>query len=1818
MAKKKPPTFGQKPYEPQNYPATDPATWRPVYDITDLQHADGMITAGNSSLDNIRVAAQFLFPQQTYQYVEWAKANPTMDPRAWAPLAQGGVVPNSPQGQAISIGSLAAQVGDNGTVGASKSAPINPSGPGWVSQAAPFGAIPQQDGGGSTPGDPGPLQNFLNGVGNAIGTGFNDVVGTVQESARAVQYGLQSEWDAIQGVPRTGAGYNQKQQELAAKYGLSQEEANLAFPITPGIQAIAGKDLNTNPSNPSEHTNLEGGNRNPIGLLGAGMLNRGMVGGSSTSWDNIPDDRMALIKQVQDEWAKQAPSGADIASTVFNQTAAGQIQQNPALLHEDSGWLASNPAVTTGTTDPTTGKPLINPATGKPWTGSNQGTEKASLAAYDMRTPDEIARGIQPVGWTPGRGIAHLAWSPNEQAFNTWSGVIDFFNNLVFDPANKIPLGALGKVGKVAGKGVASLSDAVVEGSGARFAGGLGRAMATGGRKVAVQTTTPRFGTPGAYNLAREGARGKAAMDSLDIAYRDTDPGLTGKIDPQTGLVTSPHGNIVMSEPAWNFVNSGRGNEMVKALVDEKSAANLWLKSNRKIDPVLADQFAKATTEAQVRALLGTRLGMDLNDPAALRNFGGKTPAIFKDMALRDNPVLQYLRKAPQAKPFDLEDSENAATQLERFGRGAGMKWEDVAPHIDNLFAAKDAAGRYAAVYGADENGGFMEAVAKHLVSDVGLDMGDARRLTRAFKGGLDEALRNYVNTGIGEGTIGVASTDGMIGSAMLDSELLTRAAVLPDYRTVRGAATAIGRVRRMGPVSEDTNESVARLINSTTSAWKSTVLVRPAYVAREVGEMAVASALAGYDSIFTNPGAFAGMVLSTVVQKEASTAAGRYLKSFVTGVTPIERMDELAAKAEAGGATAKASAAIARTSYRTAAAPAALGNLLHVGHGIKTLFPAMDHQWARVNGEGVYDSLNKYIQTGDSTYLESMYDGMAAVAGNFSIDERMGRMAAGSVGIASATDPVSRAQYIDGMIAKLGVMSRDGDMRNLANPKMTFNDALGDFIQSGRKTRKQTAGAKNFKGVTDQKYLQGYQDLLHKLTGESTPLIQSVADGSFAGAPLIKTNKALRDHINALLDDETTKHNMLPTMRYDKHAYDKTIVNKVNNAMTRFFDGTGEISDLFMRGGLFRQAYVREVERLGTEISPAAKQEILANLRAAGDMEQFYKVKAIQANGTLQVSDVDHLAGQFARNESKRIYYDAHERQNYAVAMRAVMPFAQATFNTIRRWGELSMRNPQLMYRTLKPLNYAMQPGSAAIYGALGGLYGEQGDALYDPSSYGYSTPDTTHNSVDGFVYTDQYGDRVFTYPMIGLLGQFAGIPQSAMNTSSVSGLNVAGTSIMPGFGPSVTFPASIFGQEAIARDDFVGQAMRFMFQYNLPTGSLPDRLGASFMSSWMLKINKAYDEQGAIPNMSAKIMPTLLETGDYDVRSATDQGRLAADAAALSQRLFVWNAIVGTLTPSTINTKTLVSVYGADNTPYTTNSDSAKIADAILKADPTDKGGAYRRWIIQDKLKQEWNKYTTGAGGLQAYRDGMLHFVHDYGLTALFSVLPPTQGQDGNSPTQATNDVWHFRTTEPEAYQQNQNVIGLFFAGGSAFVPGDNSATGFATPLYTVQKQSGERQQKDEPKFIRDAMNEYGWMLWNPKVKQFEANTSMSPDQQSNAKDGLRAEIRDLTGGAWTGMPLDAGKTASLMEQLHDAVKDPTIQTLKSAPYIKQYMDFRDQILQEMHASGGTTNLTSQDNQSYAIRLIDEAKTLNQQDTTGAFNNAWQRLLSNEFGSA
>ena len=294
--------------------------------------------------------------------------------------------------------------------------------------------------------------------------------------------------------------------------------------------------------------------------------------------------------------------------------------------------------------------------------------------------------------------------------------------------------------------------------------------------------------------------------------------------------------------------------------------------------------------------------------------------------------------------------------------------------------------------------------------------------------------------------------------------------------------------------------------------------------------------------------------------------------------------------------------------------------------------------------------------------------------------------------------------------------------------------------------------------------------------------------------------------------------------------------------------------------------------------------------------------------------------------------------------------------------------------------------------------------------------------------------------------------------------------------------------------------------------------------------------------------------------------------------------------------------------------SSDNAeKMAQEILATDPNDTHGNYRRFVLQDRLKRDYDKYVRGANGIDAYRDGILHFVHDYGTTGLFAVLPSTKAATGQSAVQATNDVWHFRSTEPEAYRNNQDVIGYFFAQGGFTQPGDQGPSASPLPMYQGQKQAGERVQKQQD-FIDDAMREYGWMLWNPKAKEIDA---MPLDEKgiAAAKDALAAQITELTGGAWARGMSSSVKTETVIKHMEDALEDDAVKSLNSAPYIATYLQKRRDVIEALRAKGSAANLSAKKNQAEVLPLITLAQQLIQQDGTGAFNNAWNRVFIDEF---
>ena len=126
------------------------------------------------------------------------------------------------------------------------------------------------------------------------------------------------------------------------------------------------------------------------GLTHRGQYSAGSSPGDPT-YDSLPDDRKALVDRARALWAEQDQAQpGNIVQSIADQTPAGAIARDPELLMKDKGWLAGNQDLY-----------LRN--------------EASSITAFDMRTADEVRRGVAPVGWTPGRGIAHNVASPTSR-----------------------------------------------------------------------------------------------------------------------------------------------------------------------------------------------------------------------------------------------------------------------------------------------------------------------------------------------------------------------------------------------------------------------------------------------------------------------------------------------------------------------------------------------------------------------------------------------------------------------------------------------------------------------------------------------------------------------------------------------------------------------------------------------------------------------------------------------------------------------------------------------------------------------------------------------------------------------------------------------------------------------------------------------------------------------------------------------------------------------------------------------------------------------------------------------------------------------------------------------------------------------------------------------------------------------------------------------------------------------------------------------------------------------------------------------------------
>jgi len=1843
----------------QNYDVIESQQY-PFGSLAGLHYLDGRLTTGVNMRESISAMSAMMQPFQAEQFSRWARSHPQMDPRTWAPLAEAYIDPMTPEGHNMAMADIARQVAD-GTFGAGPGVTTNPIGLAGVpttgtQQPAPASVNPAPDVG---PGGDGLGRVLGDWLGNAANAAMEGVQGFVRGSLTALSAPLQGG----EATARQVLGNQEEMQKIADKYGLSLDEAASTFPDLGGQNAAAGNQA------AAPNVNARFGRIDNAGK------------GNVLPFDQFASDRRDLMQKAKDEWnaMERSSAGAGLSSIAM-QTDLGQTVADPSLMFDKdkggTGFLPNPVAaqkaeeVAIRAYDIRKADEIKRGVAPTAWTlgrgiahevadidtqkfynlsglidfGKSMTMDpvnlvpvgKAGSAAGKLAElmPGTLSRALagteQAVVHTTEEAAAAARWSARgERAVDRMTGVdrrapeipkkatVDESGTRgYFDVNGNYGVVKNGRSWELRDRSGEVLSthrtmrDAVAaasENHADRFI--APEAPVFDSRVGARQTTNDKgltgyHSSDGRYSAVKEGKvwtlyyRGESvgAHDTLkeakaaagehfdNLDWKPDVPDYGGPVYRETeeGYVETPNGTYVAGDRAYRYLTSGRGAKIVDGLVGNNSPWDIYARTKGRLDIGVAEQLADAKSADEVRAILATHMGVDIRQAKDMKGLvPTATPNVLRQQYLRDTPLHRFLRLSPTSEPLNLEgDIEEGLRNLERWGRGLGMTHDQITPYMDRVIRAQNGAERYSAIFGhlATENServpGLVDEV-KNILIAKGVNRNDAHNLTRAYQGGLDETMRDSLVRDAGWGADGAGADTEMLARVRLENEQLGSTVALPDYREIRRHTTVMGALRNKlgdsGMPLAKVEKAMADAAENITSIWRSSVLIRGAYVLREIGELAFSMSLGGYAGAFTHPAAFLSQAVAAATAKDLSSKWSRAI-------------------ADLGWNTAEATA---RLADGDPAAIAAMREFLHGQDGVSRIAPWLANKQALVTGKGMWDDFNKFQETGDVSLLADINRGLSAIHGNFNVDVRAAAGASRHSTPHNILDldpdtgiPRDAHAYAKALLERLVKMRGDRDMRNIASDLSP--DEVLDQFRNGSLRVKQEMSPELLDGSpgAEERYLDMYRTIMSKFTGDDPVLREAIATGKHNGKGIVE-NRDLVKHIEARLADPEFRKaipDVLHTISLQNKWYGTTsMAERYMKATDEFFKMTGDFSDLFARAPLLRAAYVKRVKELGDYIAPATRDAIVANLEKAGDKALAREMRMAPAKGTLTLEEVDHIAQSFARKENARLFYDAHARQNYALSFRVVAPFAQATFNTFRRWGEMSLKNPQMMYRSLKPLVALEQPGSAAIYGAAGAALGDQ--AMEEA----YFRPGHPEESVNGFFFEDpQFRDRKFAYPIVSApLAMLAlgTTPDGIGYTSSLSGLNVAGTSVNPGTGPLVTFPAAMFGQAMMAKDDMVGAMMRSIFPFGLPTGSMADRAFGSFLPTVAQKAEKATDES-SVASMAIKMISPLADTGAYDMSNQGGQRQLVSDATDLASRLWLLSAIGGSMTPSTFNPTAIIRAEG-------------------------DKTGGVRRFMLQSRLAAEYQKYTKDDKNT-----GTAEFVRDYGGTALMSVLTPTQ----TSGPQSTNDVWRFRSQEPDTYDRFQPVIGLFFAGGSGSFgekPNPDDPTGFAQPLYNYQKVTGERTVKDPDAYIQDVNKELGWLLYNTATKEIDEGllSGRLDDQQAAVlREQRRLEISQKFPG-WTGKAGSLERLPATMVALREAVSDPVMSTLESAAPIRTYLDARDKAVEALHQEGHTGDFKSNAGSVYAKQLTDLAVTLAEQDKTGAFRNAWNRLFKQEF---
>jgi len=1132
--------------------------------------------------------------------------------------------------------------------------------------------------------------------------------------------------------------------------------------------------------------------------------------------------------------------------------------------------------------------------------------------------------------------------------------------------------------------------------------------------------------------------------------------------------------------------------------------------SNREeVLSALAPYIAKGTVAAGVLDR-GTATGKAIGEMLSSRIVPGQVAQIvdsikglgargFRKMPFYNKVVEAYnkgLTVVPRGKAIHASDKDGLIDAIYSYGRITNVSAAKLDELADIVALTDDAS---EAGYTASARL-FDEILAANIDKKY-INQELLKEVTRIFKSGKDQmstywsarhaagAKIDYVLSGNKKVTI---------TGPHLDSEYLNSVVYLPDAREL---LDVISSVNKLGKVTENTKELTDFLTNTV---WKRIVLVRPAYIMRNIAEEQIRVLGTGHISFFNNPLMAMGMWLGRdggsswravlnkfdpfkntvtdesfklgsakdefVAEVAAHDATESYIKFMTAGVSGIDN-------------DARSVMSFAGFQPRAYGHPRwweGLANEIRIlsnsiaGRAVARTGPTLDNQMATVDyllagaGKDEWTQFAKLQKPeirdwllspeGATTYLFTGVDESGkAVSLLARIEE-----AAGMGGEAS--------QAIKNLIA-FGRIDKPGFKIEVPKGRQSAENSI-------RNAAAMSAGRKALKDANEE-----FADILKQSfdgKGNWDGLLMNVPEAKFQTAGKIGEifTRVSEGFFNFAVKLEKTS-TMGPEWRQS------------------YWDAIYDIS-----GALDAEA----VAKLGSVAKKSLTPLTTFKGQPIGKEHAVWKAfKTSKGDGNITAAEAHEYASFVASKRVADLFYDASRKRLIFHQLRLIAPFGAAWEDTIRKWGQIALDNPIEVYKIQKTLQWFTKPESSALYSLT------DAKDYYDPNQ--------------GFFFNDPLdGQRKFFIPFLGTGLNFLSNLVTSQGASRQGPYAIAATpqslnfafasgSIMPGFGPGLQMSVIALDELGVNPINIAPIGMRdginkIIFPFGEP--DLKQGVLEGFLpGNWRRLFAFFPGQEESYAAAFAPVMNYLASGGNYDLNDIEDQAQLMRDTDKFAKWFTVFRGLFGLVSPFPLQPQGLTTL---------------------------DDGNA----VLSTALYNDFKQLEVAAGG--NYNKAYADFLDLYGPEAIFAIINTSSGAPTNLMT------YELIQREPEVVDLYPDTYGYAYPAG-----------GFSTELYRWQRRAGEKEKFDSKQLVQRATSLRFYAADDRLMARL-----ISGDFSEEEYEEARKNLRDTFIKAGLSQETDPYKKARTKEQLRRMATDIRFEDSDAVAGLRDYLYLRDKALE------------------------------------------------------